>query len=154
MDCFTVSFFGHRQPEGGLILEKRLKEIVRELLLPGRYVEFLVGCDGEFDRMVASVVRSCMREVGADHSALCLVLPYSTAKYRDNAESFHSYYDEIEIFASAEKVHFKAAHQKRNRSMVDRSDLVIFHVIRDHGGAYQTLRYAKKVNANYINLSV
>ena len=49
--------------------------------------------------------------------------------------------------------HFKSAHQIRNRFMVDRSDLVIFCVGHNSGGAYQTMQYAKKANANIVNLS-
>ena len=37
--------------------------------------------------------------------------------------------------------------------MVDRSALVVFCVEHNSGGAYQTMQYAKKANANIINLS-
>ena len=49
-----------------------------------------------------------------------------TAEYLKNEQSFHEYYDEIEICAESAEKHFKSAHQTRNRSMVDRSDLVVF----------------------------
>lgn len=80
------------------------------------------------------------------------VLPYVTADYRDYEEDFRAYYDEIEVFDSAGK-HFKAAFQARNRSMVDRADLVVFCVERNEGGAYQTMRYAIQQGKQYINLS-
>lgn len=35
--------------------------------------------------------------------------------------------------------------------MVDRSDLVVFFVEHNSGGAFQTMQYAKKVNANIVN---
>ena len=38
--------------------------------------------------------------------------------------------------------------------MVDRSDLVVFCVEHNSGGAYQTMQYAKKANTNIVNLSV
>lgn len=87
-----------------------------------------------------------------DNSSLVLVLPYMTAEYRNNEQSFHEYYDEIEICLESAEKHFKSAHQVRNRSMVDRSDLVIFCVEHDSGGAYQTMRYAKKAGAKIMNL--
>jgi len=37
--------------------------------------------------------------------------------------------------------------------MVDRSDLIVFYVERNSGGAYQTLRYAEKQEKAYINIS-
>ena len=102
--------------------------------------------------LVASTVRRCKRAVRDDNSALVLVLPYATAEYRNNEQSFHAYYDEIEICSESAEKHFKSAHQIRNRTMVDRSDLVVFCVEHNSGGAYQTLQYAKKANANIINL--
>ena len=152
MDIYTVSFFGHRQIDDVFKIEKQLEALIRELLLTKEYVEFLVGRDGEFDQLVSSTIRRCKRNTRDDNSALVLVLPYATAEYRNNEQSFHEYYDEIEICAASAEKHFKSAHQIRNRSMVDRSDLVIFCVEHNSGGAYQTMQYAKKINANIINL--
>lgn len=72
---------------------------------------------------------------------------------RNNTASFQEYYDEIEICDLFPTRHFKAAHQARNRSMVDRSDLVIFCVEHRSGGAYETMRYAVRHGARLINLS-
>ena len=152
MKVFTASFFGHRQIDNVFVIEQRLQEVIQELLISKEYVEFLVGRDGEFDQLVASTVRRCKRAIRDDNSALVLVLPYATAEYRNNEQSFHEYYDEIEICTESAEKHFKSAHQTRNRSMVDRSDLVVFCVEHNSGGAYQTMQYAKKVNANIINL--
>ena len=76
-----------------------------------------------------------------------------TAEYRDNEQAFHEYYDEIEICLESAEKHFKSAHQVRNRSMVDRSDLVIFCVKRNSGGAYRTMQYAKKAYAKIMTLT-
>ena len=152
MKVFTVSFFGHRQINNVFVIEQRLQEVIQELLISKEYVEFLVGRDGEFDQLVASTVRRCKRTVRDDNSALVLVLPYATAEYRNNEQSFHAYYDEVEICTESSEKHYKSAHQIRNRTMVDRSDLIVFCVEHNSGGAYQTMQYAKKANANIINL--
>ena len=152
MNPYTVSFFGHRQIDNVFVIEQRLETMIRELLTTKEYVEFLIGRDGEFDQLVASTVRRCKRVIRDDNSALVLILPYTTAEYQNNKQSFHEYYDEIEICAESAQRHFKSAHQIRNRSMVDRSDLVIFCVEHNSGGAYQTMQYAKKTNANIINV--
>ena len=144
MNLFAVSFFGHREIDDPFVIERQLESIIRELLLTKEYVEFLVGRDGEFDQLVSSTVRRCKRTIRGDNSSLVLVLPYMTAEYRNNEESFHEYYDEIEICLESAEKHFKSAHQVRNRSMVDRSDLVIFCIEHNSGGAYQTMQYAKK----------
>ena len=149
MDQYTVSFFGHRKISNVFVIEHRLEAMIQELLISKEFVEFLVGRDGEFDQLVASVVRRTKRTIRNDNSALTLILPYSTAEYRNNEQ----YYDEIEICSESAEKHFKSAHQIRNRFMVDRSNLVVFCVDHNSGGAYQTMMYAKKVNASSINLA-
>ena len=37
--------------------------------------------------------------------------------------------------------------------MVDRSDLVVFYVEHNSGGAYQTMRYAQEKEKRIINLA-
>lgn len=152
MNTFTVSFFGHRRIDNVFVLEQILENLIRELLTTKEYVEFLIGRDGEFDQIVASTVRRCKRTIRDDNSSLVLVLPYTTAEYRSNEQTFQNYYDEIEICAESAERHFKSAHQIRNRSMVARSHLIVFCVEHNSGGAYQTMQYAKKANANIINL--
>ena len=153
MNLYVVSFFGHRQIDNVFVIEQRLETMIRELLLSKEYVEFLVGRDGEFDQLVSSTVRRCKRTVRDDNSALVLVLPYATAEYRYNEQSFHEYYDEIEICQDAAEGHYKAAIQVRNREMVDRSDLVVCYIEHNSGGAFQTVQYAKKKNKEIVNLS-
>ena len=154
MNTFTVSFFGHRMIDHALEMENRLEQLIRTLLREHEYVEFLVGRDGEFDQLVSSVIRRCKRSVRDDNSAHVWVLPYPTADFRDNEDAYREYYDEIEICASSADGHFKGAHQTRNRAMVDRSDLVVFCIQHESGGAWQTMKYAKRKSAPYINLAM
>ena len=153
MNTYTVSFFGHRKIDNALEIENGLEQFIRTLLQEHQYVEFLVGRDGEFDQLVSSVIRRCKREYRSDNSSHIWVLPYLTAEYRNNEESFRDYYDEIEVCEAAAGGHYKNAHQTRNRAMVDRSDLVVFCIQRGSGGAWQTMKYAKKQGKNYINLN-
>ena len=152
MKAFTVSFFGHRRIDNFSIVEQRIDKIVRSLLREKSYVEFLVGRDGEFDQLVSSTIRRCKKEVRNDNSAHIWVMPYVTAEYVVNEDSFNEYYDEIEVCEEAAKVHFKAAHQARNRYMIDRSDMIVFCIQHDNGGAWQSMHYAEKQGKNYINL--
>lgn len=153
MDVFTVSFFGHRRLSDSLTIEKELQKVIRELVRTKEYVEFLVGRDGEFDQLVSSTVRRCKREIRNDNSSLVLVLPYETAEYRNNEESFLEYYDEVEVCAESAEKHFKSAHQVRNKSMVRRSDMVIFCVEHEKGGAFATMQIAKKYSVPIVNLA-
>lgn len=150
MDSFTVSFFGHRKVYNVLQAEAAIEKYVKKLISEKPYVEFLVGRDGEFDILVASVIRRQKREYRSDNSALTWILPYPTSDFYNNEKEYRSYYDEIEI---CEGSHFKSAHRIRNRKMIDRSDLVICYVEHDSGGAYQALRYAQGKRKMIVNLA-
>ena len=153
MNIFTVAFFGHRIIDNPFPVEQNLEKIIRELLHSKEYVEFLVGRDGDFDQLVSSTVRRCKRAVRDDNSALVWVMPYETAEYRDNEEAFHDYYDDVGVCGASAVGHFKGAHQKRNREMVDRADLIVCYIERENGGAWQTIKYAIGHDKAIINLA-
>lgn len=150
---YTVSFFGHRIIEDFSWAEIKAEALIRNLILQKEYVEFLVGRNGDFDQIVSSTVKRLQRRIRDDNSALVWVLPYTTAELRNHEESYRTYYDEIEICDAAENSHPKRAYQIRNRQMVDRSDLVVFYVEHNFGGAYQTMRYAQEKGKRIINLA-
>ena len=149
MEAYTVSFFGHRRIYDSLRIEQKLETVVYNLLRDKQYVEFLVGRDGDFDILVASVIRRCKRQYRSDNSSLVLVLSYMRADFRDNEESYREYFDEIEVFSGT---HYKSAFQQRNRDMVSRSHLAIFAVNKTEGGAYSTMKYATAQGVEMINL--
>lgn len=153
LNTYTVSFFGHRVIEDPLRIEQHLEKLIRKLLKEKEYVEFLVGRDGEFDLMVSSVIRRCQRTVRCDNSAHIWVLPYMTADYRSKEEDYWDYYDKIEICSISAETHFKGAYQTRNRIMVDRSNLVVFCIQHESGGAWQTMKYAKRQGKTCININ-
>ena len=152
MNTFTVSFFGHREIENGFEIERRLEEIIADLIRSKEYVEFLVGRDGEFDLLASSVIKRCIKKYGRGNTSLVLVLPYLRADYRDNEAAFLDYYDEVEICEEAARAHFKAAIQIRNRCMVDRSDLVVCCIQHQSGGAYKTVQYAQRLGKRVVEV--
>lgn len=154
MKVFTVSFFGHRIIKTPLLIEQHLELLIRKLLVEKEYVALLVGRDGEFDQLVSSTIRRCKRKYRSDNSAHIWILPYLTAEFRDNEASFQDYYDEIEVCEASAGSHYKNAHQTRNRAMVDRSNLVVFCIQHESGGAWQTMKYAKKQGVPYINIGI
>lgn len=153
MEVYCVSFFGHREIENHLHIEKELEKVIAHLLCHHSYVEFLIGRDGEYDQLVSSTIRRCKRCIRSDNSAHIWVLPYFTAEYRDNEQYYHDYYDEIVICDASATTHFKGAYQKRNREMIDKSNLVIFCIQHESGGAWQTMQYAKRKGNPYLNLN-
>ena len=154
MNVFTVSFFGHRDFSEHYIYENKVVEIIKEIIRTKEYVEFLVGRNGEFDVFAASCVRRAKKELFADNSSLVLYLPYTSAEYENNQDSFDSFYDEVYICEKSSVAHYKAAIQIRNREMVNQSDLIISYIKQKSGGAYKTIKYAEKIEKNIINISL
>ena len=153
MNIFTVSFFGHRMIDRPFLIEQRLENLIRRLINTKEYVDFIVGRSGDFDQYASSAVLRVRKAVGDHNSSLTLVLPYPTAEYLNNQESFEDYYSYIEISDAASAAHHKAAFQIRNREMVDRSDLIVCCIEREQGGAWQTIQYAIKQGKTVINLA-
>lgn len=153
LEIYTVSFFGHRYIERFSFAERCVQRIVNDLIRQKEYVDFLVGRDGDFDQIAASAVRRAKQEVFDGNSYLTWVLPYEKAEYRDNQKNFDQYYDAVEICEASDGIYPKAAIQARNRNMIDRSDLAIFYVERESGGAFQTMQYAKSVDKAIINIA-
>ena len=152
MDIYTVSFFGHRQIENAVDVERKLEAKISELIKTKQYVEFLVGREGEFDILAASVVKRVKKQMDYGNCSLVLVLPYMKAEFRDNEKDFLDYYDDVEICEQSAKAHYKSAMQIRNRAMVDRSDLVICCIQHKSGGAYKTVRYAERIGKQILYL--
>ena len=153
MDIYTVSFFGHREVERAAEIESKLDQLLHDLITQKQYIEFLIGRDGEFDLLAASLIRRVIKQYCCGNTSLILVLPYMKAEYRDNEQSYLNYYDEVEICADSSEVHYKSAIQVRNRCIVDRSDLVVCCIQHNSGGAYKTVQYAQKCKKEIINLS-
>jgi hypothetical protein len=152
MDTYTISFFGHREIDHPVEVRQRLEDIIKDLLLKKEYIEFLIGRDGEFDILTASIIRQAIRDYGNGNAAMILVLPYMKADYRDNEQSYLAYYHEIEICSASAEAHPKSAIQIRNRNMIDRSNLVVCCIQHKSGGAYKTIQYAMKHEKNTINV--
>lgn len=154
MHPYTVSFFGHRDFDGSPMAEYHIERIIKKIAERNPMTDILIGRNGEFDKYVASVVRRLRKQsYKYEDIRLILILPYFTAEYTRNEESFHNYYDEVQICPLSFEAHFKAAIGIRNRYMVDCSDLVICYVNRKSGGAYKTMQYAKQSNKKIFNLS-
>ena len=148
MDIFTVSLFGHREIDDLFELERKLLPIVGGLIQTKPYVSFLIGRNGEFDEYSASVIKRVQKEIGRDKSDVTLVLPYKVAAL----EYYEKYYDSIIIPDSVYGAHPKSAITLKNRWMIEHSNLVIFCVKRNSGGAYAAMKYAQKLKKEILNL--
>lgn len=152
MNIYTVSFFGHRETDLTSEIEDHLDKLLHDIISKKEYVEFLIGRNGEFDLIMSSIIKRAINKYSCGNTSFILVLPYLNAEYRDNKKSYLDYYDEVEICHESAVAYYKAAIQIRNKFMVDRSDLVIFYVKHNNGGAYSTMQYAAKQKKQIINI--
>ena len=148
MTEFTVSLFGHRRIDDLRALDAQLIPIIRELLRTKPFVDFLIGRNGEFDEYAASLIKHVQKEHENESSSLTLALPYKVA----GIEFYEKYYDGIYIDENASRAHPKAAIKKKNRRMIERSDLVIVYA-KEKGGAYAAMRYAEKLKKPILRLT-
>ena len=149
MQIYTVSFFGHIRINDWQTAENRLLREISELIKTKEYVEFLVGRNGDFDRMAASAVRSAKLELDYGNSELM----YVAERQVRNIAELEQYYDRVEVCSEAENAYFKAAIQTRNKAMVERSDMVICCIERNSGGAYTAVKYAIKLGKRVVNVA-
>ena len=148
MDIFRVSFAGHRNIYGQCDLEDRIQKIAEEIICNNDFVEFYVGRNGDFDISAASAIKRSQKSFDYKTSSLILVQPY---RMKDD-EFYEDYYDEI-IYPIDVKTHCKSAIVKRNKWMVDHSNMLIAFVTEESGGAYTTLKYAEKAGIETVNFA-
>ena len=146
----TVSFFGHRTFVPNDELKFKILEDIKSTAL-GENTCFLLGGYGGFDSFAFSVAKE-YKKLYCD-TKLFFVTPYISETYQKNKTSVYA--DEVDeiIYPPLEKVPHKFAIAYRNRYMVNMSDIVIFYVKRNFGGAYQAMQYAKKKGKRIINYS-
>lgn len=148
MDFYKITLFGHRDLSAHQAVEKGLYELFHKLLLTNSHIEVYVGRNGEFDIFAATVVKRAQKIFGTECLSMTLVIPYLLK----DTELFEQYYDSVIIPDFFEVPHPKNAITQRNRWMIEKCDLVVCYVKREYGGAYNALKYAKKLGKNIINL--
>ena len=136
-----------------MCIRDSLDKLLHDLITQKEYIDFLIGRDGEFDLLASAAIKRAIRSYDCGNTHFTLVLPYMKAEYRDNEKEYLNYYDEVEICPESAEAHPKSAIQIRNRSIVDRSDLVICCIRRKSGGAYKTIQYARKQGKKVIDLA-
>lgn len=136
----NVTFCGHSQLEEPEKIKVWLKKIIEDLIKQGAKT-FYLGGYGQFDVMVASVLYKMKKQ--HCNIEIILVLAYPDKKYDA------SIYDSS-IYPPLENIPRRYAILKRNEYMIDISDIVISYVKYNYGGAYTTLKYARRKNKQII----
>lgn len=142
------SFFGHRDVFENITdsLDTAIEKAITEYGIN----TFYVGDRGAFDRQAASAVRKAKTKF--PEIKLILVLPYFSNKLNEYKELYQESYDDYFVPNEIVGIHPKGAITQRNRWMVKHSQLIISYIHRDFGGAYNTIKYAKKLDKVIINI--
>ena len=136
-----VTFCGHSEVPDRAQARVWLTDVC-ERLIEGGAAEFYLGGYGAFDRLCADVLHGLKRRHA--HIRLILVLPYLNGAMP--AEG----YDET-VYPPLESVPKKLAIVRRNRWMVDQTDVVVSYVLHSWGGAAMMLEYAKQKKKRIIS---
>ena len=140
--------FGHRT-----IMKNIENSIYSAVLLAAQEgcKTFYTGGMGDFDMQFSSAVRKL--RIRFPNIKLIYIKPYFTNEINTNGEYYTAMYDDIVIPPAIIGVHYKRAIKARNRWMVDNSDLIVSYIIRDYGGAADTIKYAKRMDKRIIPLA-
>lgn len=140
--------FGHR--EFYKDIKNELQTVIKRLIVEKSITDFLTGGMGDFDSLFSSTVRSCKALYG--DIRLILVKPYFSNELNTNKVYYETFYDDVIIPEAVAGHHYKSAITKRNRWMIEQSDIVLSGVYRDFGGAYDAIKYAHKIQKEVIDL--
>ena len=147
-----ITFIGHSFVTSIEDVKKRVKEQVEKHMNScSESMTCYLGGYGEFDELCAMACRDLKRKGLNIH--LVYVTPYISLpvqkKIRDLQQN--GLYDEV-FYPPIENTPIKFAISKRNEWMIKRSDLIIAYVNHNYGGAYKSLKIAKRIKKNIINI--
>lgn len=137
--------FGHREIFG--TITEKVVTAVKKAAEQGCEL-YYTGAMGEFDEIYSSAVRF-LKKTYPEIKLVC-VKPYLTKGINESGDYLYSLYDDIIIPTELADIHYKTVITKRNQWIIDKCDVVIGYTIRDYGGAYKAIDYAKKKGKEII----
>ncbi len=147
MKNVVCACFGHRNIWGSV---QNLSDILEALIISENVSVFMTGGMGDFDSMFCSAVRVLKKRYS--NIKLLLVKPYFSGELNTNRSYYESMYDEVIIPDAVAGIYPKSAITKRNRWMVEQSDIIVSYVYKDFGGAYTAVQYAKSLGKKIISV--
>lgn len=142
--------FGHREVYEDI--SAQLTVTIEAVIKTFNVGTFLVGGDGQFDRIAAGTVRRLKGKY--PYIRLILVRPYWTKELLNNKEYYYEQYDDIIIPEELLETYYRNAITMRNRWMVEHSDCIISYQKHDYGGAYTAIKYAEKCGKLVVDIKL
>ncbi len=138
----VCSFFGHR--DASATIREQMAEAAEQLIQDGADL-FLVGNQGAFDAMALGILRQLKKQY--PNIRYYVVLAYLP---QDRMEEFLE--DETMFPEGLECVPPRFAIARRNRWMIEKTDVVISYVVHDWGGAAKIVSAAEKKGKKIMRL--
>ena len=135
-------FAGHGKIYNYNEIRAKLEECIEKIIVTENISEFLVGNYGDFDRMAAGTVKKLKEKYPC--IKLTLVIPYLTSAINNNKDYYNKNFDDILVAEIPESTPKRLGILKCNEFIVNKSDILIYHIEHSWGGAYKTLMYARK----------
>lgn len=150
----TCMFTGHRtiSPRHLSSLSQRIDELLEKLVSEG-YTEFRAGGAVGFDTLVALKVIEKKKKYGFIKLQLYLPCHEQERGWSENLKK--AYYYVIEHADSVRyscESYVNGCMQKRNRDMVNGSELCVAYCGKSSGGSAYTVSYAKKNGVRVLNM--
>lgn len=143
MEKKACTFFGHRDcPE---TIKPKIRTAVIDLIENHGVTMFYVGNQGNFDRMVRSVLKEVTTAYpGVGYAVVLAYMP--SAKVANLSEDF----SDTMLPEGIEKVPKRYAIPWRNKWMIAHADYVITYVIHSYGGASRFTILAQKAQKTIL----
>ena len=138
------AFFGHKDtPES---IRPLLEAVVKQIIERYPDTTFYVGNNGNFDRMVLSVLKSLSQDFPTISYAI--ILAYLPTGKSAEFDSLSTIYPE-----GIECVPKKYAISYRNDWIVKKADIVVCYITRSFGGAAKFVEKAKRTGKTVYNIA-
>ena len=135
------TFFGHRDtPE---TIKPKLRNVLNDLIDNKNVNMFYIGDNGSFDRMAREILKELKNKYKINYYVAIAYIP-KKIDYKDYSDTI--YFDELNTKP------YKLRIVERNKIMIKKSDIVVTHVTRIVGGAFEFKYLAEKKGKIVINI--
>lgn len=146
-----ITFAGHAFIPGIEKVKNEIKEQIRKNVQKNEPLVCYLGGYGSFDEISAHACKELKKE--NYNIEMVYVAPYISIAEQEKIKMMQKQgLCDFSIYPSLENVPKRFAISKRNEWMMTNADFVIAYVERDFGGAYKSLKVAKRKNKKIINI--
>lgn len=147
----SCCFFGHAELNIDQALIDKITNFIKGLLLQD-YKVFYFGGFGMFDEICYQIVCKLKQEHSDIKRIFCVVEEQQLNSWKRPNWLNQRQYEDFIYFSPEFDYWYKRIYY-RNIEMIKNSDLSVFFVEHDYGGAYKVMQYATKNKVNTINLA-